>query len=109
MVLNKCDVEEAYVREVERSVQEHCLWANHVVRVVALPRMGPIAQLCEECGSSDIVINCKRMYYNCESCRRMNVLFKSSYGFDELVKVTTQCLPKMVLASFVSAQKVWLK
>lgn len=109
MVLNKCDVEESYVREVERSVQEHCLWASSVVRVVAFPRLGPIAQVCEECGSSDIEINCKRMWYSCDNCDRRRVPFKNNYGFDELVRVTIQCLPKMVSASFVSAQKVWLQ
>jgi len=109
MVLNKCDVEEAYVREVERSVQEHCLWASSVVRVVACPRLGPMAQLCEECGSADIANNCKRMCYSCESCGRSRVPFKANYGFDELVRVTIQCLPMMVTASFVSAQKVWLE
>jgi len=109
MVLNKCDVEESYVREVERSVREHCLWANNIVRVVAFPRLGPIAQLCEECGSPDIAINCKSKCYSCETCERKRVPFKGSYGFDELVRVTIQCLPKMVTASFTAAQKVWLE
>lgn len=108
MVLNKCDVEEDYVREVERSVQEHCVWAQSVVRVVACPRLGPIAHICESCGSQDLSIRCKQKCYSCNSCDCKDVAFKSSYGFDELVSCTIECLPKMVSASFISAQKVWL-
>lgn len=109
MVLNKCDCEKSYIDEVERSVREHCLWATAIVRVVAHPEVGPMARLCETCHSDDIDINCKRRDYSCDSCGCRRVPFKASYGFEELIQVTIQHLPQMVVSSFAAAQKVWLE
>lgn len=107
IVLNKCDTAADFVRGVEQQVQEHCPWAVGPIRVVADPKLGPLLQLCEKCGSDDIVISAKHRKYTCEECGQ-SMTFQCSYGIDELVRVTADHIPEMVAASFLAAQNLWL-
>jgi len=109
IVLNKCDVCVDSVELVRQSVWKHCPWAAAVVEVVADPRLGPIMQRCEHCRSSDIVISSRHKYYNCDSCGKERVPFRRCYGFDDLIRVTAEHLPDMVMLSLLTSQREWIE
>lgn len=108
MILNKCDTEEDYVQGIQRDVNEHCIWAERVVKVVADARLGPMMHLCEQCNSPDILISSRKRSYKCENCGK-NIFFKANYGIEDLIRLTAECLPTIVASSFLAAQKMWME
>eukprot|EP00931_Biecheleriopsis_adriatica_P077773 TRINITY_DN5126_c0_g1_i8.p1 TRINITY_DN5126_c0_g1~~TRINITY_DN5126_c0_g1_i8.p1 ORF type:complete len:798 (-),score=129.70 TRINITY_DN5126_c0_g1_i8:124-2517(-) len=109
IVLNKCDVPSDFVGGTRSQVEEHCPWAAAVVEVAADPMLGPIGQVCEECGSDDVMINNKKKYYTCEACGDSRKQIKANYGMEQLVQITSEKLPDMVVCSLLAAQKTWLQ
>jgi len=107
--LNKCDTPADFVEGVKSQVVEHCPWAAAIVEVASNPLQGPLRQLCEDCGSDEIMINPKNKFYVCDQCGEQRKSFKPNYGFDGLVQATSERLPDMVVCSLLAAQKTVLE
>merc|ERR1712187_138217 len=109
IVMNKCDARKEEVECCQRDIENLCPWATAVIPVVAQAKNGPLKMLCAACGSDDIMVSAKGLYYACESCGAQRMSFQGSSGLDKIIQQTAQSLPVMVVSSFLLSQKECLQ